>query len=90
MRLQYSIISDGSEGGCCTLVQITMLQYSIISDGSEEDEKWEKIQLCCSTAYFHMAVKANMQLTTRFISAGEHNIINIDLKASIGFFLEWR
>ena len=21
---------------------------------------------------------------------GEHNIINIDIKASIGFFLEWR
>ena len=42
MRLQYSIISGGSEGGCCTLIQITMLQYSIISDGSEEDEKWEK------------------------------------------------
>lgn len=33
-----------------------------------------------------MAAKVNMQLTTRFISAGEHNIINIDLKASIGFF----
>lgn len=36
--------------------------------------------------YFHMAVKVNMQLTTRFISAGEHNIINIDLKAIMAFF----
>lgn len=37
-----------------------------------------------------MAAKVNMQLTTRFISAGEHNIINIDLKAIVAFFLEWR
>lgn len=86
----HSIISDGSEEYHDHRQDPYKLQYSIISDGSEEDEKWEKIQLCCSTAYFHMAVKANMQLTTRFISAGEHNIINIDLKASIGFFLEWR
>lgn len=32
------------------------------------------------------AAKVNMQLTTRFISAGEHNIINIDLKAIVAFF----
>ena len=63
--LMYSKISHGSEGLKLPLSSYSLLQYSIISDGSGGDEKWEKIQLCCSTAYFHMVVKVRMHLRLR-------------------------
>ena len=62
-----------------------MLQYSMISHGSEGATF---IMLFCEKQF-----EINVQLHHSFYECGrtqEHNIINIDLKAIVAFFLEWR
>lgn len=71
----YSKISYGSEGGCCTLIQITMLQYSIISDGSEEDEKWEKNPALLQYSIFSHGSESQYAIASLVLLVQENTIL---------------